>query len=267
MELALHQVIVLLLAGVIYGLSKTGMTGLTALLVPLLLAVFTPRHAMGIALPMLVLADTIAIIMLRKSVDWRCVALAVPCALVGIGIGYTVLGWTQTLPPAEGDRVLRLLIAAVITFVTMSGLAIRVFQARRVALPLGETEVRPPLTPARCGFGALVMVVGGVVTMLANNGAPAWVVYLMLFRLEKHHFQGTVAWIAFILNVIKTPVAVRLGFVTAETVRLNAMMIPSLVLGLYAGKMFLNRISQRSYDNVVQGLALLGALYLLISSL
>lgn len=104
------QYLVLMLAGIIYGISKTGITGATALLVPIMLAFFTPGQALGIAIPMLIFADIITLFLLRRSVRWRIVLLGVPWALAGVLIGWRILAYAQTLPVEEGNAFLRRLV-------------------------------------------------------------------------------------------------------------------------------------------------------------
>lgn len=268
MELTTAQLLVLLYAGVIYGLAKTGITGLTALLVPLLLAVFTPGQALGIALPILVFTDILTVIIMRKSVMWKNVFLAVPCALVGVFTGWRILAYAKDLPDASGDVLLRRLIACILIFIVISGIALRLLKRRAASsvTATGGEEVSARMPAKRFIFASAVAFVGGVVTMLANNSGPAWVVYLMLFRLDKFNFLGTVAWLIFILNVVKLPLAANLGYVTLDTLQVNVYMVPMVLVGLYFGRKLLVRIPQRVFDNAVQVLALGGALYLLIFS-
>jgi Sulfite exporter TauE/SafE. len=265
MTLTMVQYGVLLWAGFVYGLAKTGITGLTALLTPVMLAVLTPGQALGLALPILLLADSMTVWVLRKSVSWRNVFFAVPWAVAGVLVGWRVLTYAQTLPEGAGDTLLRRLIAVILIFVVISGVAMRVFHSRSgtAQAELGDGKDQPAMGRARFLFASAVAFVGGTVTMLANNSGPAWVVYLMMFRLDKFHFLGTVAWLILILNAVKMPLAVQLGYVTADSLQANVLMIPTLLAGLYFGRRLLVWIPQKVFDNVVQILALLGALYLL----
>lgn len=267
MELSITQYAVLLVAGFIYGLAKTGITGLTALLVPIMLAVLTPGQALGLALPILLFADCLTVVILRKSVSWRNVYLAIPSSMLGVLIGWRILVYAQSLPAEGGDGLLRRIIACIIIFIVISGLVMRFVQNRRSPESdeaEGAGKSSPvSMTASRFTFASSIAFVGGVVTMLANNSGPAWVVYLMLFRLDKFHFLGTVAWIILILNAFKMPFAVQLGYVTADSLQVNVIMVPMLLVGLYCGKRLLQWIPQRLFDNVVQVLALAGALYLL----
>lgn len=264
MELSTAQYVVLLLAGASYGFTKTGILGLSALVVPLMLCVFTPGQALGIALPLLIFADIVALIMLRKSVSWRNVAMALPWALLGVFAGWRLLVRVQTMPAEAGDALLRRLVAGMVALVVVSGIIVRLYRSH------SEDASKPPsvesegkTTTARYLFASLFALIGGLVTMIANNSGPAWVVHLMLFRMDKHHFLGTAAWIIFILNVVKLPLSIQLGYVNMDTIKLNALMMPLVLVGLFAGRWVVDRVSQKWFDNSVQLCALLGALYLL----
>lgn len=265
MDLTTTQYVVLLYAGLVYGLAKIGITGLTALLVPMLLAFFTPGQALGLALPILIFTDILTVVILRRSVNWRKVFLALPWALAGIFAGWRILAFAQTR--TDGDVMLKRLIAVFLVFIVVSGVLLRIRQSVKkngdggASAPDASAKGKIPL-PTYI-FASSVATVGGVVTMLANNSGPAWVVYLMLFRLDKYYFLGTVAWLVFILNLTKLPLVIQLGYVTPETIQVNAIMVPTVLAGLYFGRRILTWIPQRVFDNAVQALALLGALYLL----
>lgn len=265
MELSAPQWIVLVFAAFVYGFTKTGILGFGIVLSPLLLYFFTPGQSLGMVLPLLIIADLIALVMLRKSVRWRYVFIAMPLALAGILVSWRFILYTQTLPEGEGDLVLRRFIAGMIVFVVVSGGLLRLARALRKTPGDGAAPTAGRLPLSHLLFAVFVALLGGAITMVANNSGPAWVVYLMLFRLDKFHFLGTAAWIICFINVTKLPFSIQLGYVTADTILLNLYLTPLVVAGVFFGRWVTSRLSQQSFDNIVQGLALLGALYLLFS--
>lgn len=267
MELGAAQIAVLACAGFIYGLSKTGIFGIAAVIVPMLLYLFTPGQALGIAIPMLVMADMAAVFLFRKTVCWRLVLLALPWAFIGIFLAWRVLLWADSLPDHEGDSLLRKLISILIIFVLCSGGVVKILRKRfeSVRIP-GPEFVHAPLTAARLALAAPVGLIGGFITMIANNSAPAWVVFLMLFQLQKFYFLGTAAWIVFFLNTTKIPFAVNLGYVNLDTLWVNMYMAPFLIVGLFTGRKIATKISQRFFDILTQSLAFIGGLYLLLTA-
>ncbi len=264
MELSPAQWLVLCLCGGAYGFTKTGVMGVSAVIVPLMLTFFTPGQALGIALPLLIFADFITLYLFRKSVDWRRVALAVPFGLAGVFAGWRFLVYAQSLPGGAGDAFLRRVIGIIMVLVVVSGAATRLARAR-LGKRVDEAGAEPsrPST-LRAVLASCIAAFGGCITMISNNGGPAWVVYMMLFRLDKYHFLGTSAWVIFALNLAKLPFSIQLGYVDASTLQLNMYMIPFVVFGLLFGRWALARINQKLFDNLVQALALFGALYLLV---
>ncbi len=265
METSIVQYAILCVTGLSYGFSKTGVMGVSAAIVPLMLCFFTPGQSLGIALPILIFADFITLYMLRKSVIWRHVFRAIPWGLAGVFAGWRFLSYAQSLPDGAGDAFLRRSIAAVMVLVVISGAALRFARrGREEAASAGSESGAERVGPLRYILGSMVSVFGGFTTMIANNGGPSWVVYMMLFRLGKYHFLGTVAWVIFVLNAAKLPFGIQLGYVNADTLSLNLLMIPFVLLGLFSGRWVLERISQSFFENLVQALALMGSLYLLI---
>ena len=61
-------------------------------------------------------------------------------------------------------------------------------------------------------FGAI----GGVTTMLANAGGPAWQIHLLPQKLEKLPYIGTVSILFAASNIVKVPGFATLGFLTRE---------------------------------------------------
>jgi hypothetical protein len=117
--------------------------------------------------------------------------------------------------------------------------------------------------PTQWWFAAFLGVAAGVTTMMANAAGPVMIIYLLAMRLPKFHFVGTSAWFFFVVNWIKVPFHAHLATMTFATIKLNLLMLPMIALGAVAGILFLKRIPQRAFNEVVQILAALAALKLL----
>jgi uncharacterized membrane protein YfcA len=90
------------------------------------------------------------------------------------------------------------------------------------------------------------------------------VVYLLAMRLPKEEFVGTAAWYFLLVNVLKVPFSAHLGLITAETVKLNLLLVPAILLGSLLGMKLLRRLPEKGFNLMVQLFALLGALKLLL---
>jgi uncharacterized membrane protein YfcA len=82
----------LLLAGVSVGLSKTVIPGGGILAVVLTATALPSRISVGVLLPMLIFGDFFAIGKYRPHIDRKQLATLLPFALIGLGVGYVILG-------------------------------------------------------------------------------------------------------------------------------------------------------------------------------
>jgi len=117
--------------------------------------------------------------------------------------------------------------------------------------------------PAQWWFAAGLGFMAGVTTMMANAAGPVMVIYLLAMRLPKVEFVGTSAWFFFAVNWLKVPFSANLNLITAESMKLNAMMIPLIAVGAVMGIFFLRRIPQKAFIAIVQILAAAAAVKLL----
>lgn len=267
MTLSAAQWAVLALTAYMHGFNKTGILGCAIVTTPLLLMFFSAGETLGIVLPLLILADALTVLLLGKSACWTYVLRALPWAMLGIGVGWLLARETVRMGEA-GDLILRKTIAVILVGVVAASF----FQRRRrnkkaradaesgAADAVGPAAVQPPKT----WFAACMGILGGVTTMLANNGGPAWVAYLMAVRLEPKQFLGTASWLFLIQNVVKAPFAVSLGFISADTLKANLYLAPFVFVGVFTGGLAIKRLSQSFFELLTQLMALAGALYLLV---
>ena len=89
--------------------------------------------------------------------------------------------------------------------------------------------------------------------------------------LDKDAQVGTSAWFYFAVNLAKIPLYLLLGYLTTgghfftrESLLWNVCMIPAIIVGVYAGKFLLPRISQQAFVIIVLVLSALGGIRLLM---
>lgn len=105
----LFQWAILALSALFIGMSKTGVQGITLLAVPYMAMAFGAKESTGIILPMLCLADIIAVAYYKRIADWKVVAKLLPTAIFGFFVAIFVdklipthefrqlMGWTLVL--------------------------------------------------------------------------------------------------------------------------------------------------------------------------
>jgi len=245
-ELSGIQWAVMVLSALLIGIAKTGVPGVGIIAIPLLASVLPARQSTGFVLPMLIMADVIAVVYYRRQAVWPHLVRLIPWAATGIIIGWWMMGRIsdQQLQPFIGIIIL-----------TLMGLTVW----RRSRAKDGDN------VPSQWWFAAGLGLLAGITTMLANAAGPIMVIYLVAMRLPKVEFISTGAWYFFLLNCFKVPFSAGLGLITVESLKINLVLLPAIVLGALAGIFVLHRIPQRWFIATVETLAALAAVKLLLS--
>ncbi|MHC4572586.1 MAG: sulfite exporter TauE/SafE family protein [Planctomycetota bacterium] len=236
--------LVVSLCAALVGIAKTGVPGITVLVVPLMAGVLPARSSVGVLLGMLILGDLFAAGYYRRNAQWGHVARLLPVALVGIIAGYFLLR-------AVSDEQLKPVIGGIV-------LAMLAVNYWRTAAGGKDAPV-----PTQWWFAAVMGLLAGVTTMMANAAGPIMVIYLLAMRLPKVEFVGTGAWFFFVTNRVKVPFSANLRLITAESVKLDLIMLPAIAAGAAAGILLLKRIPQGIFTTAVQILAAAAAVKLL----
>jgi uncharacterized membrane protein YfcA len=228
------------------GCSKTGIPGASILAVVLLANVTEDtRQSVGVLLPLLICADLFAIAFYRKHADWRLLGRLLPWTLLGLGIGYVVLSWSQSFN-------FQVLLGSLVMII----LLLDPLQKR-----LGLSHI-----PRHPVYAALLGTAAGVTTTLGNLAGPVMSLYLLSLGLEKHRFMGSMAWFFLIINLLKVPLFVSREMITGQSLQLSLSFLPGIVVGALLGRTIFQRIPQRPFARVVQTLAGLAALRLVFLS-
>jgi uncharacterized protein len=234
-----------LLAAVCIGLSKAGFSGISMVSVVLLADLFGAKVSVGLALPLLIAADLMAYPAFIRHGSWKPVWKLLGPALVGLLIGWWLLG---VIP----DQVARRIIGGCVLLMVL-------LQALRDAKP----EWVAALSHSH-GFAASAGVLGGFATMLANAAGPVIQLYLLARRVPKMELIGIGARFFLLINLLKVPLNARLALITAESLRDNLLLLPGVVAGIFGGKWLIHRVSQKAFEWMILGFSLLAALRLLI---
>ena len=100
--LSVFQWSILALAALCIGMSKTGVQGMMLLIVPYMAMAFGAKESTGVILPMLCMADIMAVAYYKRIADWKIVAKLLPTAI----LGFLVALFVDKLIPAQGFRQL-----------------------------------------------------------------------------------------------------------------------------------------------------------------
>lgn len=230
------------------GVGKAGLAGVGLLNVVLMAWLVPGVASSGVVLPMLIAADVLAVSVFGVgNVNWRVVRQLLGPMLLGVVIGWLTL-----------DRISR---TSTHTFTALIGwlvLAMLALQVTRRNFPHFDRAL-----PHSRVFGGLMGLLAGFATMLANAAGPIGSLYLLILGFDKKEFVATMAWLFLIVNVLKVPFSATQGLITAETLAFNALLLPSIVVGFFAGKRFISRLPRQWFERVIVALTLVSALRLI----
>jgi len=246
MEFSPAQVALGALAGMLVGMTKTGVVGLGLLFVPIMASIFPPKESTGVLLPLLLFADVFAIARYRKFAQWGLLVKLLPWVVPGVVLGYLAL-WR--LPEERVGTALGVLVLCLV--------AMQVARRR-----CGEwLEER---LPRQWWFSAGIGLVAGFATMLGNLAGAFMSVYLISMGLRKHQFMGTGAWYYLLINGFKIPFSASLGLIDANSLTFDLMVAPFIAIGAFVGFLVFNRIPQVWFNRAILVLAAVAGVRLLL---
>jgi uncharacterized protein len=243
MTLPLVSILCVAISAFLVGFSKTSVGGLGILVVPLIAIAVPGPESTGLLLPMLAMADIIAVIAYHRSCDWSVVRRIFPLTAIGVGIGYLIM---DRLPRDIFGSILGTIILAI--------------------LIVGWILEKHPVSPT--GNRIITWVVGicaGISTMVANAAGPLMGIYLIQQGLPKINFVGTRSWYFLMLNLFKLPFSTRLGFVTLSSLKINFYALPLILIGALIGVAVLKYINVTLFKWIVRIAAAVSAIRLLVS--
>ncbi|MFP4090276.1 MAG: sulfite exporter TauE/SafE family protein [Cyclobacteriaceae bacterium] len=227
-DITSQQWALLIICGMLIGISKTGIAGAGIMVIPVLAGIFGGRASTGILLPMLVVADIFAVWYYNRHAQWKYLIRLLPWTLAGIAVGVWV-----------GDVV------SDTAFRTMMAVIIFICLGLMVWQDLRRQKIK---VPEAWWFSAIIGLAGGFATMIGNAAGPIMAVYLLSMHLPKNHYIGTGAWFFLIINVLKLPLHIGIWHtITYDSLMLNASMIPAIALGTGVGIFTIRKIPERAY--------------------
>jgi uncharacterized membrane protein YfcA len=230
LHLDLLQWLVALAALFLVGWSKTAVGVAGTIGVALFALVFPAKESTGILLPLLIVGDFAAVRTYRQHVNWSKLRGLFPWVGVGVGAGAFVVH-------AVNDAQMRRLIGSILLVM----LAAHLWNRRR-ADP--QALAQHPVAIAMIG------VLAGFATMVANSAGPITTLYLLAAGLSMLTFLGTTAWFYFLLNSFKLPFSVALGLITPASLVFGALTFPVVLLGTFVGRRTIDHINPRTFERI-----------------
>lgn len=238
------SLILIALSAFIIGLSKAGLKGIDMLNVTIMTIVFGGKASTGIVLPLLCVADILAVKYYHRHAQWPHVIKLMPWMVIGILVGVFV---GKDLNEAIFRKVMA-------TIIVLTVIIILVIEFRKTMV-----------VPGNKLFTASMGLVSGFTTMLGNLAGAFSNIYFLAMRLPKNDFIGTGAWIFLIINLFKLPFQVFYwNNITTSSLLTDLALVPFLVLGFWCGIKLVARIKDDLYRQVVIVLTLIGAIFIFL---
>lgn len=219
-----------ILAASLVGMGKGGVPIVGMLSVPLMALVMNPVMAAGMLLPVYVVSDMFGLYAYRHEFDRRVLAILLPGAIAGIGIG-----WATASIVSE---------AAVTLMVGVIGLAFALnLMLRRKAR---AEPVRAEIAP-----GLFWGTVTGFTSFVSHAGAPPYQVYTLPLGMTKAVFAGT-STIAFtVINAVKLVPYWALGQLNPGNLKMAAVLAVPAAVAVFAGVRLVRVMPERLFFRLV----------------
>lgn len=237
--------VLIVFCAMLIGMSKTGVPGVSMIVVPTLALIFGGKQSTGILLPILITADVFAVIYYHRHAKWNHLVRALPWAVAGLFLAL----WIGNLVNDEQFKR----IIAITVFVSI---ALMIWK---------DYGYKKEFTPDKWWFAASMGIVGGFATMIGNVAGPIFAIYLLAMHLDKNSFIGTTAWFFFIINVTKFPLqAFVWKNIGLNTLAIDLIVMPAIFLGGLLGIYIVKRIPEKAYKWFVIIITVLSAFLILL---
>ncbi len=236
-----YQLLTLFIVGLLVGLSKTGLKGLGMLGVAIMAMAFPAKISLGIFLPMLVMGDFLAVSYYKRHAEWQYLWRLFPMVAIGMIAGAWLLDKIT-------NEQLKPLIGAIILFM----LLIQIVQNYTYQKKAGKI------------FSNFVGSLAGIITVLGNAAGAVMNIYFLSKGLTKNKFIGTQAWFFFIVNLVKVPLFLLLGVITAVTLQNSLYAAPTIFIGAILGVKIVKLLPEKGFRILVYFVTAVAGVRLLI---
>ena len=231
------------LAVFILGLSKSGIKGIGIIIILILAFVFDEKASTGVLLPMLICADILAVIYYNRHAQWKFIFKLLPWMIVGVLVGVWI-----------GNDISEIIFKKMMAVIIIVSVVLMFLNEKRKSNNIPKSKL----------FSGTTGFLAGFTTMIGNLAGPIANIYFLAMRFPKNEFIGTAAWLFFIINVFKLPFHIFVwGTVTKETLVLNSVLIPAVILGFFVGVKIVKLISNVNYRRFILIVTAIGGIIML----
>ena len=227
------------------GMSKTGVQGIMLMIVPLMAMAFGAKESTGVILPMLCMADIIAVAYYKRIADWKIVAKLLPTAILGF---FLAIGVDNMIPNGQFRQLMG--------WTLMLALVVMIWS---------EIFGKENRWMKKWWYAAIFGLLGGFTTMIGNAAGPVMSVYLLSMRKEKMEYIGINAWFFLVVNLLKVPLqAFVWDNITWDSLQLNLVMLPVIGIGSLIGIRIVKLLPEKIFRRFIQIVTILSVILMII---
>jgi uncharacterized protein len=221
----------------VIGIAKAGFGGgVGVIAVPLVANALPAERAIGVMLPILILADLFSVWSHRRGVSWPHLRSLLIGAACGIALGTWVL-WTFK-ETGQLTEALNLTVGSVCL----------AFVALQLYRMLGGYVPRIPPGPiggiASGGFA-------GTVSTVAHAAGPIITIYLLEQRFEKTRLVATMVLFFLVVNCSKLPTYTGMGLINGKTLIESALFAGFVPVGILVGLWMHKRLAEKPFTLIM----------------
>ncbi len=232
------------LSAVLIGMSKTGVPGVSMVVVPVLAMIFGGKQSTGVLLPILIMADLFGVMVYHRDAEWKYLFRALPWAFAGLILAL----WIGNL---VNDQQFKRIIAVTV-FISIGLMVWK------------DKGIRNTVVPEQWWFAALMGIAGGFATMIGNVAGPVMAIYLLAMHLPKNSFIGTTAWFFAIINLTKLPLQIfAWQNISPAILLIDLLVLPFIAVGAWLGMRVVKAIPDQTYRWLVIALTVISAFLIL----
>lgn len=237
------------LAALIFSMAKAGFGGGIGLLSTPIMAMAVGTHntklALGIMLPILIVADYVILLSWWGKWEWRRIAWLIVFACVGIAVGGVIL-WLLGAGRAQQSPAQQVTMNAALAM-GIGAIALGFVLLQLVRWLLKKDSIFTP-SPWQTG---VVGLAAGVTSTLAHAAGPVIAMYLLPQRMEKTKFVATTALYYWLGNQLKLVPYLVLGLVNSQTLGAGVSLLPAIAVGALIGVLLHKRVNQTQFTAIV----------------
>ena len=210
-------------------------------------------------LPILIVADVFAVYQHRKQRSWPHLRPALLGGVAGIVLGTGLLfllidGSNKTRSSENVSAVLSVLVGSICLLMV----AVQVYR-----LCGGRVPHMPGTKPMGVGVGSAA----GFTSMLAHAAGPIMSIYWLDQRMGKRLLTGSLVLYFFLVNTLKLPSYLALGWITWATLKESAVFALFVPIGSLLGIVMHHRIPEKPFTAVMYAGAAVAGAWLIVKVL